>query len=300
MNEIEVRTMSFEPLVRKRIASFVERILQCLGYDFRHEIFKGIVYAEVEVKTSTEAWIKNCYDAFLYLISNYQNPCSEELLNKFFYILKGKEVSNMITARISSKYFWLLDLPPLEQAIELHNIAYQELFEFEESEKTMISLMLLNYALIKGGIPCIRILKANFTSYLKEREDKIEFYNFILNLIRFSKFQKKFYYKKLQPLQFNEIYQRIKADRIILQENYGIKHICVYGSFSKGQERIDSDIDLLVVFKEEVLKLDKTRTKDKFKEHYEKIFHRFVDLTEISLITNDRVIKEMTSYKQIF
>ena len=138
MNEIEVRTMNFEPLVRKRIASFVERILQCLGYDFRHEIFKGIVYAEVEVKTSTEAWIKNCYDAFLYLISNYKNPCSEELLNKFFYILKGKEVSNMITARISSKYFWLLDLPTLEQAIELHNIAYQELFEFEEKRKTMI------------------------------------------------------------------------------------------------------------------------------------------------------------------
>ena len=105
MNEIEVRTMNFEPLVRKRIASFVERILQCLGYDFRHEIFKGIVYAEVEVKTSTEAWIKNCYDAFLYLISNYKNPCSEELLNKFFYILKGKEVSNMITARISFKIF---------------------------------------------------------------------------------------------------------------------------------------------------------------------------------------------------
>ena len=41
-NEIEKITYNKELLVRKKMASFIEKLLRCLDYDFRHDIFKQI------------------------------------------------------------------------------------------------------------------------------------------------------------------------------------------------------------------------------------------------------------------
>ncbi len=35
-----------ELLVRKRITAFVEKVFRFLGYDFRHYLYKKIVYGE--------------------------------------------------------------------------------------------------------------------------------------------------------------------------------------------------------------------------------------------------------------
>lgn len=41
-------------VVRKHVSSFIEKILRCQGFDFRHDIFKRVVYGEMPYITPDE------------------------------------------------------------------------------------------------------------------------------------------------------------------------------------------------------------------------------------------------------
>lgn len=47
-------TQNRELIVRKRKAQFIEKALQFCGYDFRHDDYKHVVYAESGYKTQSE------------------------------------------------------------------------------------------------------------------------------------------------------------------------------------------------------------------------------------------------------
>ena len=44
MEEVLKATTGYQLIVRKRISSIVEKLLRCCGNDFRHDIYKQIVY----------------------------------------------------------------------------------------------------------------------------------------------------------------------------------------------------------------------------------------------------------------
>jgi len=46
--------------------------------------------------------------------------------------------------------------------------------------------------------------------------------------------------------RIKEILQRYKTE---LEERYGVKEIGVFGSYVRGEQRADSDLDILVEFK---------------------------------------------------
>ena len=72
-NDILDVIVNKETIVRKRIVSFLERVFDYLGFDFRHDIFKSIVYCEAEYVTETEAKFKMAFDAFVFLLLNRKN-----------------------------------------------------------------------------------------------------------------------------------------------------------------------------------------------------------------------------------
>ena len=101
----------------------------------------------------------------------------------------------MQTINLSSKYFYLQDCPVIERAVRFHMLVFQELIEFEEKERIFISFMFFNYVLVKGDIPCVRILKKQYPSYLKARQsyiegDEMKFIDYMIQLVLTSKFQK--------------------------------------------------------------------------------------------------------------
>lgn len=51
-------------------------------------------------------------------------------------------------------------------------------------------------------------------------------------------------------LSRNDIINLIKAEKPFLKENFGVVRIGIFGSYAKNRQTIDSDIDLLVEFKE--------------------------------------------------
>ena len=66
----------------------------------------------------------------------------------------------------------------------------------------------------------------------------------------------------------------------------------LYGSFAKVQNRIDSDLDLLVSFNLDLLKDKKDKYKEELIEYLFSIFSTYVDIHEVSnYITNDSLIQ---------
>lgn len=294
-----------ELLVRKRMSAFLEKLLRYCGYDFRHDLYKQIIYAETEVRTPFEEKIKNLFDAYCYLLFNHKNPLTKDILKRFFYIIGGKETEQARLIRMSTKLFHLNNLPPLEKAIEYHLFVYSELDDFADDDRLIISLMFFNYVLVKGGIPTLRFLAPMLKKYEERRNryfegDKQPLYEFFLAQLQEAKFQDKSYYKKLKPLSFREIFETFLADKERLQKQYFVQSLGIFGSFAKGLQRFDSDIDLLVSFSQNISYEKKLQKVDELSAYYYDIFDRFVDFTEISEYVNDEIVKEITNYTKIF
>lgn len=295
---------SNELIVRKRLNLFLEKLIRFFKYDIRHDIFKGITYAECATDTPLEEKIKNYYDAFIYLIENCRNPLTVERLKKFFYLLYGREMENDLMIRLTSKLFYMQDTPLIEKITEYHLYMYHQLSQFSEEDRMIISLMFINYLLTKNGIPCIRILVGDLKKYVGCREkyfagSKEEMYEFIWNILKNSKFQAKSYYKNLKKLTILDIYKTILNDKELLQEKYKVSSIYLFGSFAKGEDRFDSDVDLAVIFSPELLSETKLVYLNAISERYYKLFHRYIDVHEISNYISDNVIREFSKIKRI-
>ncbi len=294
-----------ELIVRKKMAAFLEKLLRYFGYDFRHDIYKQIVYNETDCQTPLEEKIKNYYDAYVYLLSNYKNPFSQNVFKRFLYILIGVEPDHALVVRVTSFYYHLNDLPPIEKATEFHMQAFSAMHDLDEEIQTVVSLMLFNYSLVRYGIPTVRICRKELNQYFTARKKflngiKTDMYHFALNLIASSQTQDKSYYKNLKPITVKDLYNAIYADKEMLYERYGIVHVGIFGSFAKGNNRIDSDVDLLVQFADDLTFDEKVDMSKKITEHYFIKFKRFVDLNEIGKYVIDKILKETHNYKKIF
>lgn len=56
--------------------------------------------------------------------------------------------------------------------------------------------------------------------------------------------------------------------------------------------RIDSDIDLLIIFDEGNSYEIKKKIIDELNEYYKNVFHRFIDIGQLSSLVSDSFIKE--------
>ncbi len=166
--------------------------------------------------------------------------------------------------------------------------------------------MLFNYTLAKRNIPTVQLNRCDLANYFEAR-DKCLATNTILPLYDFAeklllgvKTQDKSYYKNLQPLTLAEIHNRLLSDKSMLWERFKVKHIDIFGSFSKGKQRIDSDVDLLVTFSLDLTNDEKTQNIQKMAEHYFYVFGRFVDINEVGEYLSNELVKETSTHKRVF
>lgn len=230
----------YELIVRKRISSFIEKTLRVCNYDFRHDIYKQVIYGEIPYKTELEEKFKNYYDSFMFLLHNKQSPFTEELLTKFLMLFNNLIIQDEQEQklRIVSKMFYLDGNDVLKDAVDYHMFIYEEFYELDESQRLLISLMFFNYILVKNNIPCIQIVKSQFTQYFKYRADYLNgngqnLYCFFEEIISKSKFQEKEFKDNLREISINDICNKFLEDKELLKNNFNLKNIYIFGSFQK-------------------------------------------------------------------
>lgn len=306
MNEFTKITNGKELIVRKNLSNFLEKVLNYCGYEFRHDIYKQIIYSEIGVTIPFEEKIKSFYDAYYYLLSNHKSELTKSILKKFFYIVDCTIFDDSRLNDIVMNYYEFMNLPGVESAIKFHIGIKKHLTEYDDNDKMIISLMFLNYMFLKKDIPTISFQQSELRKYEDELEqylngNKIGIYKFIFEILnKKEKFQDKSYYTNLTDITYEEIYQILLKDKELLMNNYKVKSLSIYGSFSKLINRIDSDIDLIITFSLDLPQVKKNMFKEQIKKHYFNIFNRFIDLTEVSLILNDQLLRQLTNIIKIF
>lgn len=295
-----------ETIVRKRIVNFFEKIFNYLGYDFKHDTYKGIVYCEEEYITKVEAKFKMAYDSFMFLVFNRQNQLSTYILNSFFQILLGTKFDEAICLKICNKFYFLYDETPIDKAILFSMYIYEELSEIDNENRLLISLIMFNYCLITNDIPCVQFLGSDIKKYIelieeyKISKDMQNLYLFIVELFNKQAYQDKTHYINNVNVDIKEVFSELYLNRENIKSKYGIKNIYLYGSFSKTKNRMDSDFDFIVAFNLDLLVEEKEKLKSQFNEYIYSKFHRYSDIHELSnYLTNESLIKNRR-IKKIF
>lgn len=302
MEEIRKLVKGKELIVRKRIVSFLEKIFKYLGYEFRHDNYKSVAYGEMSFLTPLEERAKNYVDAFNYLLSNKNNAITSKILSKFIYIIKQEEIDEDILKRISSYYFYLDNSDELDKALKLNLFVYRELDFMNHEERLVISLMMFNYCLVQNNIPCIHVVMKDLKKYERLRDEKSYegLYSFMYEVIKNNKFQDKSYYENLKPLSLTQLKRKVLKDKDMLINKYSVKSIYIFGSFCKGLERIDSDIDMALSLSLDLEEQEKEQILKELKEYFYKKFKRFVDIHELMDIVHEDFIEDASNIIKIY
>ena len=102
------------------------------------------------------------------------------------------------------------------------------------------------------------------------------------------------YYENLVDITKEEIINFLIENESLLKEKYDINNLYLYGSFVKGSQRIDSDIDIAIVFNQGLSFNDKNLIITKLKQFILTNFKRYGDFMEY----NSSLLKE--KHKKIY
>lgn len=103
------------------------------------------------------------------------------------------------------------------------------------------------------------------------------------------------YFDNLVEVTPNEIIKTLINNKEMIKETFKIKELYLYGSFSKDSYRIDSDIDVAVIFNEDMSYSEKYDLTYKFKQYILFTFKRYGDVMEY----NETILKG-EHYIQLF
>ena len=286
-----------ELIVRKVTSSFIEKIFKYCGYDINHNDVKALLYDEKEGRTNLDEQIKSYFDAYMYLLNNSKSNLSNALLNKFFFIL-NKEIDEYLISKMVNSFYYLSEYAPIEKAVEFHLMVRKLLNNDSKLNELIIPLMMLNYVLVKNNIPSIKLSIMKLKEY-ERVSTKEELLKFFLELIKNYDFISKNYLKKLKPISLKEIIDVFLEDKEMLMNKYSVKTLLIHGSFAKGRERIDSDIDVVVRLNMDLLYEQRINVIKELKEYYTNKFKRFVDIQEANMYLDDAFLKEDNEIKII-
>ena len=300
MKELQEITKNKELIVRKKVVNSVEKLIKHFGYDFRHDLYKEIVYMKKEIKTSLEERVKNYFDGYVYLLSNHKSPLRANLLNRFFYIVKGEELFKGKILRLSSKSIEVVDGFTIDKIATFMIYLYEELDNYSIEDRFIFSVMFMNYYLLKFNIPALNITYKFLDEFepIFNSKDNTKITKFLYKTLLETKYQKKSYYKDLREISIKEIYEEIIKDKEMLKE-LGIDSLYIYGSFANDEARIDSDIDLIITFLPHVTNNKKQEIIDLLTKYYEKKFKRYIDILPMGKYYSDEFMLELNEIKKI-
>lgn len=291
-----------ELIVNKRSTSFIEKLLNHNGIDIEHITYKDLVYGNIYPKTKRHEFIKNLYDTYKYLLLNRQNLFSPKTLKRFYYILTENTLDDRIIDLLINKYYKPHTMDFLEHIIEMY-FYIEEVFKCNPL-KEYISYLYLNSMLVSNNTLPIRFIYKQFVDFEKAKSEylkgnKVYIYETILKFIINEKKQPKSHYESLKALTFKDIINGIKEEKEILNKVYEVKGISLYGSFLHDKERLDSDIDLLVEFNDDISYTTKVRKKEELEDYLYHKFDRFIDILELKNNISDRLIEIIKNGKVI-
>ena len=267
---LDINLSNKQLIVRKKVVSFIKNYAKFNNTAFEYEHLKAVLYNEKKFINDEELHLKMLYDSFCYLLNNYKN-INDEILNNFFNLLKEynldlQTINNILTT------------------INLNNFSFCLLNIYKITKRnTFVFLCLFELSLLLCNIPIIVLNMNKIAKFLVILDNNCieQIDEFIIELIKDSKYQDKDYYKNLIPLDFNTLLSYLINNKNLLINEYKMTSLYIFGSYYLKTNRFDSDIDLYVIFSLDVPFIEKEKLVKEVKDVLFNHFRRFIDIEEI-------------------
>ena len=274
----------------KLIVKNTSYIFRSLEKDFDYQEYKKTILGIKPCRSQLEYKMKSVYDAFIYLIDNKENELNDYVVNRFLFLLFN-EVDGNLKRLIINSYYEPENIGLVELIVKMY-ILINNFDKYSKEDRYIVSLITIGYIFLKEKNNVI-VYNLKFLKELRNKNKYQEILNTFLDLIINQKEIDYLYFEELKELTCSDIYKLINDNKEIISKDYKIKKISLFGSFSKDNERIDSDVDLLVTFKDGLNYKEKVSNTERFKEYMLGLIKRRVDVLEFNESVVDSMIIEI-------
>ena len=281
---------SCELNVKKKNVSFIEKLFRYFYKEqFKHDDYLDIIY---EIRVPSSSLEMSFFNTYMYYSNLMNNEITITNLS-ILYLGKDDSVESIVKDLDERK-------DKLESIIDVFFNVRNTTLKYGEEKSLFFSLMLLNYLFMNNGLNTIKFYYNDFRLFFKvekeyQNNSKDDAYNFFRRELNKSLTQDKDYYKNLFEFHQKDIKQFVEINKNTIINEYKVKKLILYGSFSKNKERIDSDLDLAVIYQSNMSYDEKLERHNKLKQLFNDKFKRFTDIVEIFNMDDEFIKDELST-----
>ena len=300
MIEVRKRSNKKELLNDKTASSILRHILKFLDKEISYDEYKEIIYNKKAPTTKLQKEVKNMWDMIAYLFNNVNSEFNENLIDKSVYILSGKKVLSNTIRQVISFYNDVLSENMVMHIVDSYIEIYERFIELNEEERLIISIIFMNYLLVKNDYPVCLMYSTDLKKFLelKSKKQKEDMYVYVFLKTFNNKKYKKINTKDV--LTKEEIYQKLKDEEQVLKELYKIKHLVLYGSYVKNRATRFSDIDVMAQIRRDMTYEEKVKYIEEAEKYLTYKLKKCVTISEYDFLIDDDNITTMMNNIKIF
>jgi predicted nucleotidyltransferase len=262
-----------------RSIKFLHVYMKC---DVVHETYKLLWFDMIEAKTQAEKEVKNYIDAFKYLQNNKCEGITKKSLKRAYYLLTEHQLSDKKVEKLLEDYY-----KQREESAHINaSIMHQTVYKLRPKKKLPFAHLLVNFILYKQGYTLFTLYPSEVEKYQTAIKDLTKDWTIMYGVIVANEL-----HNRKNEVQIRDNQLVISKEKIIatiiehkeeLKDKYSIDSFYLYGSLLKGYEHQSSDIDLLIVIKQDLAIYEKYSIVTECKKYLENLFKSKVDLIDIS------------------
>ena len=278
----------------KEIPAFITKISNHIGYQVQIFQVKDMYNGDYECFSSEEDKVKSYLDCYIFLLNNVPNVICKSIVEKVIFIMSQKRVNKSRLEEVISEFISIKEERNIKKIINI-SFNLSSLIR-NNKDKYIFRLMIMNYLLLHYHYKAIKYYRGDFkilAQYLKEYStgNKENLENYIISKEVESKELSEDYYMNLKEVKLEEIVEFIKINKEEFIKKYRIDSLAIFGSFAKGKERLDSDIDIMIRFEDFVPLLKRNQYVKEIEDKLFNKFNRFSDIHVENEIMSEQEIK---------
>lgn len=259
---------------QKLIHKFIYYICILTNHKIPKEKIIQIANDEIKCLTEEEFYLKRLVNTFNHLMNNVNQTLNGDIVNQLYFLLTNQLLDEKILKELVCVYYENYDnsahyIASILHLFIIHNIK-QESIEF--------AFLISNYVMVKKN-KGILIPYEYVHLYYQRAIDT----NQLSDLIRVF-FDIEYVKDNSLPCQYsrNEIIEMIKSIKDELMNTYGVKRLYLFGSYAKGTNHQNSDVDFLVILNEELLNTERLEKIESLKDDLKKRLACGIDILDFT------------------
>lgn len=249
--------------------SFPFEIMRLKDSTFPKLLAKEIILDKRQALTKAERELKSIANSLNYLASNVSSAIAVPLIKESYYLLTHKQLNKDKASKIVSKYYQYIDCDLEELIINL----LEALNVSIHYSKLQYAILLIYFLFLKKRkeVVITKKMKPLLLQMLKDKRKLTE----LLWLFRNSTIE-----NKGKGLDKNEVLDYFARNRRELKLRFPIKRLYLFGSYADGMYNENSDLDLLVIFDDEVTGVESLSLKNSLTEYLKNQLKTPVDIIQ--------------------